>query len=79
MGVGESAVMTSSRGSGRPGLHHPGAPLLAIVIDDWGYGWQAAIDFLSFDRPLTGSRFDPAGDLPLSALTPRKPTGGGIK
>jgi len=31
----------------------PGAPLLAIVIDDWGYGWQAASDFLAFDRPLT--------------------------
>ena len=28
-------------------------PLLAIVIDDWGYGWQAARDFLDFDRPLT--------------------------
>lgn len=31
----------------------PGAPLLAIVIDDWGYGWKAAADFLAFDRPLT--------------------------
>ena len=28
-------------------------PILAVVIDDWGYGWQAARDFLSFDRPLT--------------------------
>lgn len=31
----------------------PNGPLLAIVIDDWGYGWQAAADFLAFDRPLT--------------------------
>ena len=23
----------------------PNGPLLAIVIDDWGYGWQAAADF----------------------------------
>lgn len=29
------------------------APILAVVIDDWGYGWQAARDFLAFDRPLT--------------------------
>lgn len=29
------------------------APILAVVIDDWGYGWQAARDFLAFERPLT--------------------------
>lgn len=27
-------------------------PLLAIVIDDWGYGWSAANDFLALDVPL---------------------------
>lgn len=53
MGVGESAVMTSQPGFRSTSLPPPGAPLLAIVIDDWGYGWQAAPDFLSFDRPLT--------------------------
>ncbi len=30
----------------------PGAPLLALVIDDWGYGWEAASDFLALQVPL---------------------------
>ena len=27
-------------------------PLLALVVDDWGYGWEAADDFLALDVPL---------------------------
>lgn len=30
----------------------PDGPLLAIVIDDWGYDWEAADDFLALDIPL---------------------------
>ena len=29
------------------------APLLALVIDDWGYGWEAASDFLALEIPIT--------------------------
>ena len=49
-------------GRGHPGQEH-GVPQrhvlsgrrarLAIVIDDWGYGWQAAREFLELDAPLT--------------------------
>jgi len=49
---------------GHPGEEH-GAPQrlvpsgrrarLAIVIDDWGYGWQAAREFLELDVPLTAA------------------------
>lgn len=28
-------------------------PILAVVIDDWGYQWEAADDFLAFQHPLT--------------------------
>lgn len=31
----------------------PSGPILAVVIDDWGYAWAAASDFLSLDVPLT--------------------------
>lgn len=27
-------------------------PLLAVVIDDWGYGWSASDDFLALEIPL---------------------------
>lgn len=30
----------------------PQGPVLALVIDDWGYGWEAAGDFLALDVPL---------------------------
>lgn len=31
----------------------PGAPFLAIVIDDWGYDWAAADDMLALPEPIT--------------------------
>ncbi|MBO2522066.1 MAG: hypothetical protein CW345_09780 [Firmicutes bacterium] len=47
----EAAILPSAA---FPGLAvDDGTPILAVVIDDWGYGWQAARDFLSFERPLT--------------------------
>lgn len=50
----DSTGSSSGMGAGTPtGAVDPDQPLLAIVIDDWGYGWQAARDFLAFDRPLT--------------------------
>ncbi|MBO8142326.1 MAG: divergent polysaccharide deacetylase family protein [Firmicutes bacterium] len=31
----------------------PAGPVIAVVIDDWGYAWPAAGDFLRFPEPLT--------------------------
>lgn len=36
----------------RPALAAAG-PRIAVIIDDWGYGWEAADSFLSFPEPLT--------------------------
>ncbi|MEW6047911.1 MAG: divergent polysaccharide deacetylase family protein [Bacillota bacterium] len=45
------ARMGSDLGQIAPG--RPGVARLAIVIDDWGYNWQAAQRFFSLDAPLT--------------------------
>ena len=30
-------------------------PRLALIIDDWGYDWQTADEFLSLDLPFTAA------------------------
>lgn len=35
-----------------PSVEGDELPILAIIIDDWGYGWEAADDFLALDAPL---------------------------
>ena len=61
LGAGEAIPDASGRGEERftnssPVRPEPedrrNGPILAIVIDDWGYGWAAAADFLALDVPL---------------------------
>lgn len=51
--AGESADKPSpALGEPAPPAGGAGGPMLAIVIDDWGYAWEAADDFLALDVPL---------------------------
>lgn len=53
--AGESAPHGVASGAGGEASEPAGASdhaLLAIVIDDWGYAWEAAGDFLGFAAPL---------------------------
>ena len=48
---GAAAASPAPDGDERP-AGVPDGPMLAIVIDDWGYAWEAADDFLALDVPL---------------------------
>ncbi len=57
-GIASKSVMgTDTEGASTAPLNatsaDSNAPVLAVVIDDWGYGWAAAEDFLAIDAPLT--------------------------
>lgn len=49
----DSAAEEPSHGAGATDLAWASdGPMLALVIDDWGYAWEAAGDFLALDVPL---------------------------
>jgi polysaccharide deacetylase 2 family uncharacterized protein YibQ len=61
---------------GQKAIIEEGAPRLALIIDDWGYGWRAAESFLELPAPLTVAVIP---YLPLSELHARRATEAGFE